>query len=244
MSEFQQIRSQMTSKDLSLDDLALKAMKNLYLSDSRPWVLAFSGGKDSTLLLQLTYLMVQQLGGRARKPVYVVSSDTRVEAPVISDYLKTILDRIHQHALDHGLPIHVKLVQPEPEESFWGKLIGKGYPSPTRWFRSCTSNMKIRPSRHFIEKIVRELGSVILLLGTRMNESAERSKRIQARSYTDRGLNLTMKSRMHWCLPPSLNGPPMRFGSIWLLITHHLGVATTIFYWIYTDRPRVVNVRW
>ncbi len=164
-------------------------LQDLYYSDHRPWVVAFSGGKDSTLLLQWVFHLLKRLGSRASKPVHIVSSDTRVEAPNVGAYLKAVLARIEEGGRRHGLDLHVHLVSPEPQESFWRKLIGKGYPSPTRWFRWCTTNMKIRPTRRVIEQITREYGSVVLLLGTRTDESSERGKRMKDRVHTARGLN-------------------------------------------------------
>lgn len=165
------------------------ALFDLYKRDDRPWVVAFSGGKDSTLVLQLVYELLQELGPQARKPVYVVSSDTGVEAPNVSAYLARTLKLIEDGVKQANLQLSVDLVKPAPHETFWAKLIGAGYPSPTRWFRWCTTNMKIRPSRRAIEAITREHGSVILLLGTRIDESSERGRRIQAREITADGLN-------------------------------------------------------
>ena len=69
----------------------LADMKAAYLADDRPWVVGFSGGKDSTALAQFLYYMLARLRDEAGdprvkfKPVYVLASDTRVEAPCISD---------------------------------------------------------------------------------------------------------------------------------------------------------------
>nr|VFJ88625.1 MAG: DNA sulfur modification protein DndC [Candidatus Kentron sp. LFY] len=172
-----------------LPKTTLSELQNLYLSDDRPWVVAFSGGKDSTLLLQLVFDSMLRLGHHASKPVHIVSCDTRVEAPNISAYLNEVLVRIEKGGKRHGLNLLAHLVSPEARESFWGKLIGKGYPSPTRWFRWCTTNMKIRPTRRVIEQITRESGSVVLLLGTRFGESSQRGRRMKDREYTARGLN-------------------------------------------------------
>lgn len=176
---------------------------SLYEQDDRPWVVAFSGGKDSTLVLQLVIEMLTELGNDARKPVFVVCSDTRVEAPNISRYLHDLLDRIKAHADQTRMPVRVVLVEPKPEQSFWGKLIGHGYPSPTRWFRWCTSNMKIKPAREAIGEITRRYGSVILLLGTRIGESSARSQRMKARETTARGLN------PHHDIPDALVATPI-----------------------------------
>jgi DNA sulfur modification protein DndC len=123
------------------------------------------------------------------KPVYIISSDTMVEPPNIAAYLKQTLARIKKDISQRNLPVEVYIVKPRVDSTFWAKLIGKGYPSPTRWFRWCTSTLKIRPTRSVIEKITREQGSVILLLGTRLDESSERRNRMNGRETSSRGLN-------------------------------------------------------
>ncbi|MBF0621384.1 MAG: DNA phosphorothioation system sulfurtransferase DndC [Magnetococcales bacterium] len=170
-------------------ELTRTALRTLYERDERPWVVAFSGGKDSTILAQLVCETLASLGDRANKPVHIISSDTRVEAPNIENHLNNTMNQISAYAKRSGLPLHVELVQPDPHESFWGLLIGKGYPAPTRWFRWCTSKMKIKPMRRSMDKIAAQYGSMILLLGTRRSESPERAKRIQDRALTDAGLN-------------------------------------------------------
>ena len=66
----------------------INRLKKEYLADSRPWVVTFSGGKDSTTVLQLVIEMILQLRkeNKDTKKVYIVSSDTGVEMPIIEDY--------------------------------------------------------------------------------------------------------------------------------------------------------------
>ncbi|MDY6831709.1 MAG: DNA phosphorothioation system sulfurtransferase DndC [Thermodesulfobacteriota bacterium] len=174
---------------LSFAAEALAGLAKLYLADNRPWVVAYSGGKDSTAVLQLTFNMLRTLGNQANKPVFIMTSDTRLEVPNVSDYVTLSLKKIDESAKALNLPLSIRLVQPLPEESFWGKLIGKGYPPPSIWFRWCTSNMKIKPSRREIDDLTKTCGSVILLLGTRISESAQRGRAMQAREGNSRGLN-------------------------------------------------------
>ena len=170
-------------------DLVVAELQEQFLSDDRPWVVAYSGGKDSTLVLQLVVEALQELGPRARKPIYVISSDTRVEAPQVIGYVGRVLNAVESFARMEQLAIRSEIVRPTVEQGFWTKLIGLGYPPPTRWFRWCTSNMKIKPSRAKIEEISRVHGSVILLLGSRRKESGNRSRSMEARVRNDRGLN-------------------------------------------------------
>jgi len=166
-------------------------LRRQYLADQRPWVVAYSGGKDSTLLLQLVYelLIELQQEGKTLKPVHVMSSDTLVEAPNVEEYLAKTLRILAQHAQNSALPLHVHQVNPEISQSFWSLLIGRGYPSPTRFFRWCTQRMKIDPSKACIEAITAQAGSVILLLGTRYDESSARKQSMQSNINNSQGLH-------------------------------------------------------
>src|SRR5689334_3319801 len=79
---------------LSQNSLAqmYEEIQHLYASDSRPWVIGYSGGKDSTCALQLIWTALSSLEPENRKkPIYVLSSDTRVETPVIVKYIDTTI---------------------------------------------------------------------------------------------------------------------------------------------------------
>ena len=149
----------------------------LYLADERPWVLGYSGGKDSTAALQLVWEAIASLPPEQRtKNVYVISGDTLVETPGIIDYLTETLDRINDAAVEADLPITAHKVSPRVQDTFWVNLIGKGYPAPTSRFRWCTERMKIKPANAFIRERVAEHGEVIVVLGVRRQESATRAQ--------------------------------------------------------------------
>lgn len=152
----------------------------LYKADNRPWVIGYSGGKDSTSILQLVYLALLALPETERKkPVFVVSSDTLVETPVVVGLITSTLEKIQQGADQHGLNLHTQQVMPNIKETFWVNLIGKGYPAPTRQFRWCTERMKINPVSEFILSRVAEYGEVIVVLGSRIAESSSRAQVIR-----------------------------------------------------------------
>lgn len=147
----------------------------------RPWIIGFSGGKDSTVLLTFVWEALLQLKNlptpfQLRRPVYVVCNDTLVENPLIAHYTHKVLDKIIEEAKEQDLPIYVKRTIPRLEDSFWVNTIGRGYPVPNSAFRWCTDKLKIKPTSRFIEEQVAEDGEAIILLGTRISESATRAR--------------------------------------------------------------------
>ena len=152
-------------------------LKELYLKDNRPWIVGLSGGKDSTCITQLIYYMVMELTSEQRhKEVHVISSNTLVESPFIDSMIKIRLDRIKNAAKRDDLPIVVEQLRPDLNDTFWVNLIGRGYPSPNRWFRWCTDRLKIRPTTRYILNQVKSNGEVVIVLGARKSESGTRSQ--------------------------------------------------------------------
>jgi DNA sulfur modification protein DndC len=155
-------------------------LKDEYLQDhGTPWIIGFSGGKDSTLLAQLVLDMLLSLPPRRRtREVHVVANDTLVESPVIAGHLDLVLERIRKAVTPLRLPVIVAKTVPEVEQTFWVNLIGRGYPSPSRIFRWCTDRMKIAPTTTYIKSKVAESGEAILLLGVRRAESTQRARSV------------------------------------------------------------------
>lgn len=166
----------LTIADCKLSDV-VKEIQVLYLSDDRPWIIGFSGGKDSTTILSLIYHALLGLDKeQLTKHIYVVSSDTLVETPVVVDMILSVLETINIQAKEHGLPITGHPVRPQPDQTFWVNLLGRGYPAPTQSFRWCTERMKIDPVSNFILETVAKHGEVIVVLGSRSQESSSRAQ--------------------------------------------------------------------
>lgn len=155
----------------------IREIQNFYLSDNRPWVIGLSGGKDSTCVTQMVYYMLKGLSPEKRnKEVHILSADTLVESPIIELRIKNICKKIEKQAKKDALPIKVKILRPELNDTFWVNLIGRGYPSPNRWFRWCTDRLKINPMTKYTIEQVKENGEVIILLGARKSESGTRAQ--------------------------------------------------------------------
>ena len=151
----------------------------------RPWIIGFSGGKDSTVLLTLVWMALKKIKEtklvpfQLRRPIYVVCNDTLVENPIISKYVDDVLVQIEKAAREQDMPIFVRKTIPRLEDTFWVNVIGKGYPVPNTAFRWCTERMKIKPTARFIIEQVDECGEAIVLIGTRKAESATRARSIK-----------------------------------------------------------------
>jgi DNA sulfur modification protein DndC len=158
-------------------DNLLAEIRTLYRSDKIPWVVGYSGGKDSTATLQLVWLMLASLAPEQRhKRVYVISTDTLVENPIVASWVNQSLMQMREAAQQSGLPIEPHRLTPEVSNTFWVNLIGRGYPAPRPRFRWCTERLKINPSNRFISNVVQANGEAIVVLGTRKAESWARSR--------------------------------------------------------------------
>ena len=146
----------------------------------RPWIVAFSGGKDSTLLLQLVWNALASVAPEARKRrVHVVCNNTLVENPTILAYVKTQLEKIKVAADAQSMPITVDHTTPSLQDRYWVNLIGRGYVAPNNLFRWCTERLKIKPTTKYIQDRVSRYGGVLLLLGTRKDESSTRARSME-----------------------------------------------------------------
>ena len=132
-----------------------KEIQLLYASDNIPWVLGYSGGKDSTAVVQIVWEAIVELPvAERKKPIYVITTDTLVENPVVSGWVSQSLIKMKESADKNNLPIYPKHLKPALEDTFWVNLIGKGYPAPRPKFRWCTERLKIRPVDNFIRNVV------------------------------------------------------------------------------------------
>lgn len=156
-------------------------MKLVYLHDKRPWMIGFSGGKDSTMLVMLVFNMLARLKkDQINKKIYITSSDTMVENPIVKDYMYKMSKMIGE-AGEH-LGIVSNIITPPSDRTFWSYVIGLGYPTPEPpGFRWCTDRLKIKPINQFTLDTIKKNGEVVMLLGVRKAESSYRARGITAR---------------------------------------------------------------
>ena len=176
---------------------SVEQIQRTYLADQIPWVIGYSGGKDSTAVLQLVWLALSKLPKEdRRKPVHVISTDTLVENPVVAAWVDRSHEVMGENAAREGLPIYPHKLTPDVQNTFWVNLIGRGYPAPRPKFRWCTERMKITPADRFISDVVKQNGEAIVVLGTRKAESSVRAARMNASDEGRLRENLSSHSRL------------------------------------------------
>lgn len=201
-------------------------IRYVYKSDTRPWIIGYSGGKDSSVLVQLVYRMLLEMPLKERsKPVYIVSSDTMVENPIIKIYLHSMIEQIGVAAKRDKLPITAKIVQPAPSNTFWANVIGRGFPTPrlNGTFRWCTDRLKIEPSAFYIRGLQTQHESeVVVLLGVRKDESIARKRRIEGREIEGKLLNRHQTIKDAWVYPAIVE---LTTADVWAILLDGGGVT-------------------
>lgn len=152
-------------------EATIEQLKN----DDSPWIVGFSGGKDSSLVVQVLICALCQLPVSKRRKLHVFYCDTGVEIPVLKDYIENTLNSIEIEGRKLGVDIYVKAIRPPVKDRYFVKVIGRGYPPPTNIFRWCTDRLRIDPIQAAIKQYVGN-GEATVVLGTRFSESEERDK--------------------------------------------------------------------
>lgn len=152
-----------TFKDKFQESIGI--LEQLYNKNKR-WIVTYSGGKDSTALVVLSLYM------KTIHPdieLNITYSDTLMEIPQMSNVAYSFLK-----AIENRYPAQVTIVYPEIEDTYWVRMIGRGYPPPGPRFRWCTPKIKIKPSR----KLHDDNG--LFITGLRMGESQQRDIRLKS----------------------------------------------------------------
>jgi DNA sulfur modification protein DndC len=156
-----------------LHEETIEAIKAEYCRANGAWMVAFSGGKDSSALVTLVFQALNEIRN-PRIPVNIVFCDTGVEIPPARSFAYTTLRGLAQEARQRGLPIGTRIVHPRLDERFFVVLIGKGYPPPTNKFRWCTDRLRVGPMHREAGRLGRTTATI--LLGTRGRESNQRNR--------------------------------------------------------------------
>ena len=97
----------------------IETVQNLYLADDIPWMIGYSGGKDSTAALQLVWMSIEGLPQNLRKkPIHIMNTDTLVESPVVSKWVEKSLESMRKVAKEKNLPFIPERLTPDYDDTF------------------------------------------------------------------------------------------------------------------------------
>tara|TARA_B100002049_G_scaffold223617_1_gene194345 strand:+ start:39539 stop:41497 length:1959 start_codon:yes stop_codon:yes gene_type:complete len=153
------------------------------------FTVGYSGGKDSSVLLDITIKAMQIASKRGiSTPVMLVhTNNTGVENPEIRMYVQDEFNKIRDFSFEQNLDIILSVGLPSLTDH-WAVSIMSGRKLPTYPDKStadCSIDYKIKPGAKTIKKHLAKMGlnlsDNIFLLGTRLDESTKRKKNMEAR---------------------------------------------------------------
>lgn len=153
-----------------------------YEADPRPWIVGFSGGKDSSCLLKLLFHGLRRVESY-HKPVTIVYCDTGVEIPAAAVLARQTLVDYGGEAARERLPVSTRILAPRLTDRFFVKVIGRGYPPPTDKFRWCTDRLRIQPITSLMGEAF--YTSAVVVIGVRQDESSTRSATLDQHQTSD-----------------------------------------------------------
>lgn len=174
----------------SCEELTAEAEASIrrLFDEGHPVVVAFSGGKDSSVVLNLTLTVARRAKEEGLNPVVAVtSSETLVENPEVAIHMRQDHERIRAYAKKHGLNVTTRLVSPSLLSSFQIKtLTGRGLPAWAGMNSDCSTDLKIKPQQSARGKLfeaikAQGLPEPVTVLGTRFGESDKRDLLMKAR---------------------------------------------------------------
>lgn len=141
-------------------------------------LVSFSGGKDSTVVLQHVLSAI----GNSGKKLYIVTADTLMEIPYFQSYVERIKGNIRDYISAADINAEVITVTPKIQDSFWVSVLGKGYPAAHMGFRWCTGKLKIDPISNFTRSVTAGKQFTVFV-GVRAAESELRARIYKQKDY-------------------------------------------------------------
>ncbi len=174
----------------SLEDMVERArfaIRSL-IENNHPILVAYSSGKDSSILANLVLIEAKHCVSLGIKPVVVVTtSDTLIENPEIVKHYQAEHLKMRRFAKAAGFDLRIEVVQPSLLMSQQIKvLVGRGLPTFPGAGSDCSYDLKIAPQRAARKRIYKELIAIgmsepVTLIGTRFDESQRRELKMKAR---------------------------------------------------------------
>lgn len=171
---------------------AISAIKAQVLAGRHP-VVAWSGGKDSSVTLALTFAAFRELiaEGFTVPTLHIIHSDTLIENPVVAAYNKRQIKRIEQYSEKSGIAARVWVASPGLSNDYLVSLIGGRTIASVGANTKCQQMMKATPLTRIKREVRRWVAEttgvpitkadLVSLIGTRFDESAQRKRMMEDR---------------------------------------------------------------
>ncbi len=160
---------------MTLEDSISLSLSSLqaYAAQYRHWVLAYSGGKDSSTTATFVAWAIQTGQVTPPETLTILYADTRMELLPLQYAAFQIMDALKKQGAD------TRVVMPTLDNRFFVYMFGRGVPPPRPGFRWCTGKLKIVPMTNALREIRALRGEKLLAItGVRLGESAARDQRI------------------------------------------------------------------
>lgn len=152
---------------------AREKMREVWREDLRPWYVAYSGGKDSTLLLQLVFEVAKEEGRKKPKKIWVCFNDTGYELDGKIEKIKRHFELFEKTGL-----VQTMFTHPELDHKILVSIIGRGYAPPDFRFRYCTQDSKMSPGKCVETELAKAHNGLVVLVGQRKEESTNRCRNL------------------------------------------------------------------
>ncbi|MBZ9753607.1 hypothetical protein K7W42_22550, partial [Deinococcus sp. HMF7604] len=140
------------------DALELTALSlNEYGRTHRHWVVAYSGGKDSTATVTVIDWLIAQGRVQAPESLTVLYVDTRMELPPLQASAAQVLARLQSRGAQ------VQTIVPALDKRLLVYILGRGVPPPKNTFRWCTRQLKLDPMRAAQQALIQAHGEILLI---------------------------------------------------------------------------------
>jgi DNA sulfur modification protein DndC len=161
------------------------------LMQGTPLALAWSSGKDSSVLLDLTLTAAIAAKAKGASPyILVTHGDTGVENPEIAAFVKTESRKILAFAKKQGIKLDYHVAKPHLNSSWAVQIIsGRKLPSFPQTNQDCSVDWKVKPMaslrKRLMKGVIARTGQeAVTLVGTRYEESVARAKKMKDRGDT------------------------------------------------------------
>lgn len=158
---------------------AIKSLRMSYQEGREP-VLMCSFGKDSSILLELACIALQQeveSGNTNAKLIVATSLVGGSENPVMSLFVQEQIENLKSFTEKTGLPIQVETVTPNLSENFLLNMLGgRAFASFPGQDSTCSAQLKVSPLSRLKKQVTSN--NSCTLLGTYYQESAERQQKM------------------------------------------------------------------